>query len=118
PSLFVDALAQGLKRAYPGTAVAAVRAVGGLRTSEPPHLVLERTREALATPTLTLGLDEVDRLPAGPVLELLRRLIAARPAGLRLIFASRQPLPAELGGGERPLNGVRELALTLDEIDD
>ncbi len=118
PSLFVDALAQGLKRAYPGTAVAAVRAVGGLRTSEPPHLVLERTREALATPTLTLGLDEVERLPAGPVLELLRRLIAARPAGLRLIFASRQSLPAELGGGERPLLGVRELALTLDEIDD
>lgn len=116
PSLLVDALAQGLKRAYPGTAVGAVRAVAGLRTDEAPQQVLERTREALGVASLTLAFDEIERLPRGPVFEILRKLVREQPSATRLVFTSRQPLPPELGVGPEVHIGVRDLAFTQAEV--
>ncbi len=115
PSLLVDAFTQGLRRAYPGTAVGAVRAIAGLRTDEAPAVVLERTREALGVAQLTVAFDELEHLPRGPVFERLRQLVAARPAAVRYLFASRLPIPTELGT-DLPVMGVRELALTFDEV--
>lgn len=118
PSLLVEAFAQGLKRAYPGTAVGAVRAVAGLRGEEAPAAVLERTRAALGVASLTVAFDELERLPRGPVFEVLRRLVAERPAALRLVFTSRLPLPPELGVPAGPATiDVAALAMTGPEIE-
>ncbi len=117
PSLLVEAFAQGLRRAYPGTAVGAVRAVAGLRTDEAPQKVLERTREALGAASLTIGFDEVERLPRGPVFEILRKLVSERSSATRLVFTSRQPLPPELGVSAEAHIGVRELGFTQAEIE-
>lgn len=116
PSLLVDALTQGLKRAYPGTAVGAVRAVGGLRTSEPPSAVLDRTRAALGVPTLTLGFDEVERLPRGPVFDSLLEVARETGAKTRVIFTSRQPLPTDLAALAPSALGVDALAMTHAEV--
>lgn len=115
PSLLVDAFAQGLKRAYPGTAVGAVRAIAGLRTDEAPDRVLERTREALGVAQMIVAFDELEHLPRGPVFDRLKQLVAGRPAAIRYLFASRQALPPELGV-DVPTLGVRDLAMTLDEV--
>jgi hypothetical protein len=55
--------------------------------------MLERVREALGVPVLTLGFDELERLPAGPVLDLVAGLARHRPPQLRTVFTSRTCTP-------------------------
>jgi hypothetical protein len=96
PALFIDAIAQGLRRAYPGTAIGAVRTIAGLRGPDGPVAVFTRAREALGAATLTLAFDELERLPPGPVLQLIERLLAERPDTLRIVLTSRDPVPAAI----------------------
>ncbi|MFO0748745.1 MAG: hypothetical protein U1F43_24240 [Myxococcota bacterium] len=97
--LLADAIAQRMKRAFPG-ALGAVRALAAIRGAggEAPAAVMERVLENLAEgTTLTLAFDEVDQLPAGSdALEVVRALVVSRPAALRLLLAGRPPLPASL----------------------
>lgn len=92
PALFIDAVAQGLRRAYPGTAIGAVRTIAGLRGPDGPAAVFGRAREALGAATLTLAFDELERLPPGPVLQIITRLLAERPDTIRVVLTSREPL--------------------------
>lgn len=118
PSLLVDAVAQGLRKAFAGTAIGAVRTAAGLRSQDAPALVLERVREALGVSTLTLAFDEVERLPRGPVFDMLVQLCRARPEGQRYVFTSRQTLPVEFGvdPSQRVL-GAGDLGFTLEEVE-
>lgn len=116
PSLFVEALSQGLRKAYPGASVGAVRAAAGLRSDEDPVVVFERIREALGTDQLVVAFDEAERLPRGPVWEIVRKVCAARVAGLFVVMTARTPQP-ELAPSPSRVIGPAQLAFSHAEIE-
>ncbi len=116
PALFVDALSQGLRKAYPGAAVGAVRAAAGLRSGDNPVEVFQRIREALGADQLVIGFDEAERLPRGPVWDLVRRVVTERVSGFRVVLTARVPQP-ELMPEPTSLVGPAALGFNLGEIE-
>jgi len=116
PALFVDALSQGLRKAYPGAAVGAVRAAASLRGGDNPVEVFLRIREALGADQLAIGFDEAERLPPGPVWDLVRRVVNERFSGLRIVLTARVPQP-ELMPAPSSTIGPAALAFTIGEIE-
>jgi hypothetical protein len=116
PALFVEAMGQGLRRAYPGTAVGAVRAAAALRHAEDPSAVLEKVREALGVPILTVSFDELEQLPHGAVRDMISRLVSTRSERLRLILSSRLALP-DLVTADCAVMGPRSLGFTPTEVE-
>lgn len=120
--LLADAIAQRLKRAFPG-ALGAARALSAIRSAgagEPPSAILARVIAQLPEGTiLTLAFDELERLPTdSDALEVVRALVVQRPAELRLILSGRPPLPTAIAhalpAGATLINAE---SLALDEAE-
>jgi len=119
--LLADAIAQRLKKVFPGASGAA-RALAALK-SDPPGVVMERVLEQLpAGTTLTLAFDEVDQLPAdSDGLELVRALVQAHPAAVRVILSGRPPLSPVLVAAVQalpePATSITSEAMAFDELE-
>lgn len=116
PSLFVEALSQGLRKAYPGSSIGAVRAALGLRGPEDPVQVFRKIREALGAEQLTVAFDEAERLPRGPVWDIVKKVAAASEPGLQVIISARSPLPELVARPDRTI-GPAQLAFSLQEVE-
>lgn len=116
PSLFVEALSQGLRKAYPGSSIGAVRAALGLRGPEDPVEVFRKIREALGADRLTVAFDEVERLPRGPVWDIVKKVAAAKEPGIQVIVSARSPQPELVARPDRVI-GPAELAFSLQEVE-
>ena len=116
PSLFVEALSQGLRKAYPGSSIGAVRAALGLRGPEDPVQVFRKIREALGAEQLTIAFDEAERLPRGPVWDIVKKVAAANEPGLQVIVSARSPQPELVAKPDRTI-GPTQLAFSVQEVE-